>query len=46
MVEFLEKVLAFSLKVDFVLSHKSLAEEWLFFVLLIKITNFEIVILS
>ena len=31
MVEFLEKVLAFSLKLDLVFYHQSLAEEWGFF---------------
>ena len=36
MVEFLESILAFSLKRDLVHSHQSPAEEWLFFVLLIK----------
>ena len=36
MVEFLESILAFSLKRDLVYSHRSLAEEWLFFVFLIK----------
>ena len=30
MVEFLENILAFSLKQDLVYSHQSIAEEWLF----------------
>ena len=36
MVEFLESILAFSLKQYLVYSHQSLAEEWLFFVFLFK----------
>ena len=35
-LKFLESILAFSLKQFFVNSHHSLAEEWLFFVFLIK----------
>ena len=36
MVEFLENILALSLKQDLVYFHQSLAEEWLFFAFLIK----------
>ena len=36
MVEFLESILAFSLKRDLVYSHQSLAVEWLYLVFLIK----------
>ena len=39
-VELLEKVLAFSLKQYLWYSHQSLAEEWLFFVFLIKKKSF------
>ena len=35
-VEFLEKVLAFSLRLDLVFPHQRIAEKWLFFVFLIK----------
>ena len=36
MVEFLENILALSLKQDLMYFHQSLAEEWLFFSFLIK----------
>ena len=47
MVEFLKKVLAFSLQQDLVFSHQSLAEEWLFFCTFDKKSKFclEIVIM-
>ena len=40
MVEFLENILAFSLKQDLVYSHQSLAEEWFFCVSFIKKRKF------
>ena len=48
MVEFLEKVLTFSLKLDLVFPHQSLAEEWLLFCDFNKKSKFclEIIIFS
>ena len=48
MVEFLEKVLPFSLKLDLVFPHQSLAEEWSFFYVFNRKSKFclEVVIYS